>query len=102
MKKQASGERIQKNDRLEVEITGFTAEGAGVGRVQEGGMAIFVQGTIPGERVLVHIIKAAKNYAVGKALQIIRTSEDRVKPDCPCFAQCGGCVYRHMLYLLFR
>lgn len=98
MKKQASGERIQKNDRLEVEITGFTAEGAGVGRVQEGGMAIFVQGTIPGERVLVHIIKAAKNYAVGKALQIIRPSEDRVKPDCPCFAQCGGCVYRHMSY----
>lgn len=98
MKKQASGERIQKNDRLEVEITGFTAEGAGVGRVQEGGMAIFVQGTIPGERVLVHIIKAAKNYAVGKALQIIRPSEDRVKPDCPLFPKCGGCVYRHMSY----
>ena len=98
MKKQVSGKRIQKNDRLEVEITGFTAEGAGVGRVQEGGMAIFVQGTIPGERVLVHIIKAAKNYAVGKALQIIRPSEDRVKPDCPLFPKCGGCVYRHMSY----
>ncbi len=89
---------IRKNDRLELEITGLTAEGAGVGRTEEGGMAIFVAGTIPGERVLAHVIKTAKNYAIAKVVEILRPSRDRIQPDCSCFSQCGGCVYRHMTY----
>ena len=89
---------IRKNDRLELEITGLTAEGAGVGRTEEGGMAIFVAGTIPGERVLAHVIKTAKNYAIAKVVEILRPSRDRIQSDCSCFSQCGGCVYRHMTY----
>ena len=89
---------IRKNDRLELEITGLTAEGAGVGRPQEGGLAVFVAGTIPGERVLAHVIKTAKNYAIAKTVEILWPSPDRIQPDCPCFSQCGGCVYRHMTY----
>lgn len=96
MKRQTGS--IRKNDQLEIEITGFTAEGAGVGRVEDGGMAVFVAGTIPGERVKAHVIKTAKKYAVAKIVEILRPSPYRILPDCPCFSQCGGCVYRHMTY----
>ncbi len=98
MKREKNSAGLRKNERVELEITGLTAEGAGVGRAAEGGMAVFVPETIPGERVLAHIIKSAKTYAVGKAIQIIRPSSERQKPDCPLFPRCGGCVYRHMSY----
>ena len=98
MKQKNTAPAFQKNQRVELEITGLTAEGAGVGRAQEGGMAVFVPGTIPGERVLAHIVKPAKTYAWGKALEILRPSPDRVPPDCPHAGPCGGCVYRHMSY----
>lgn len=98
MKREKSGTILQKNQRVELEITGLTAEGAGVGRASEGGMAVFVPETIPGERVLVQIVKTAKNFCWGKAIQIIRPSACRVEPDCDAFPKCGGCVYRHMSY----
>ena len=98
MKQKNTAPAFQKNQRVELEITGLTAEGAGVGRAQEGGMAVFVPGVIPGERVLAHIVKPAKTYAWGKALEILRPSPDRVPPDCPHAGPCGGCVYRHMAY----
>ena len=98
MKQKNTAPAFQKNQRVELEITGLTAEGAGVGRAQEGGMAVFVPGVIPGERVLAHIVKPAKTFAWGKALEILRPSPDRVPPDCPHAGPCGGCVYRHMAY----
>ena len=63
MKQKNTAPAFQKNQRVELEITGLTAEGAGVGRAQEGGMAVFVPGVIPGERVLAHIVKPAKTFA---------------------------------------
>ena len=97
MKRETQG-RLEKNQRVELEITGLTAEGSGVGRAEEGGMAVFVPQTIPGERVLAHIIKPSKNYAVGKVVEILRPSPSRQPVDCPCFSRCGGCTYRHMTY----
>ncbi|HOK42184.1 MAG TPA: TRAM domain-containing protein, partial [Thermoclostridium caenicola] len=44
---------IAKNQVFEIEITGQTHEGLGVGRVD--GMAVFVQGAIAGEKVVAKI-----------------------------------------------
>ncbi|MGN1050712.1 MAG: 23S rRNA (uracil(1939)-C(5))-methyltransferase RlmD, partial [Acutalibacteraceae bacterium] len=46
----------------------------------------------------VKILKVNKRYAYGKIEKIINPSKDRVEPDCPVFAQCGGCSYRHINY----
>ena len=40
--------RMRKNEAYSVEITGLTAEGAGVARID--GQVVFVPGVIPGER----------------------------------------------------
>ena len=87
---------MKKNDEFELEITGMTAEGSGVGH--KDGMAVFVSNTAVGDTVLAHAIKVKKNYAVAKAMQIITPSSDRVEVDCPVFNRCGGCVYRHISY----
>lgn len=87
---------LKKNDLIEIEITGMTSEGSGVGRYCE--QAIFVANCAIGDVLKVRIIKPSKKYAVGKIEQIITPSNDRIAPDCDCFLQCGGCTYRHITY----
>ena len=87
---------MKKNDEFELEITGMTAEGNGVGH--KDGMAVFVSNTAVGDTVLAHAIKVKKSYAIAKAMSIITPSADRVEVDCPVFNRCGGCVYRHISY----
>ena len=87
---------LKKNDRVELEITGMTSEGCGVGR--HGGLAVFVPNTVEGESVLAHIILAKKNYAVGKCMEILRPSDKRIESDCAVSEKCGGCVFRHVSY----
>lgn len=87
---------LRKNEIVEMEITGMTAQGAGVGHWE--GMAVFTPLTAPGDKARVRIVKVAKNYAFGRLEELLSPSPDRVEPDCPCFAQCGGCCYRHISY----
>ncbi len=87
---------IKKNDDISPEITGMTAEGAGVGRCD--GFAVFVPGALPGEKVSAHVIKVSRSYAVGKLTEVITPSENRVSPVCPAFPKCGGCTLQHMSY----
>ncbi|MGN0572226.1 MAG: 23S rRNA (uracil(1939)-C(5))-methyltransferase RlmD [Candidatus Fimenecus sp.] len=87
---------IQKNDEIQLHIEALSAEGSGVGHFD--GMAVFVAGGVPGDTLLVHIIKAKKTYAVGKIVNILTPSEARIAADCPLFPQCGGCAYRFMTY----
>lgn len=85
-----------KNDIFEIEITGMTDDGSGVGRAE--GIAVFVPYTIVGEIVRVIIIKVNKSFAIGKLLDIIKPSEHRTKSDCEYYYKCGGCQLRHMDY----
>lgn len=87
---------MQKNDIVEIEITGMTDEGSGVGRF--GSMAVFVPFALLGETVRVIIIKVNKSYCAGKLLDVIKPSKERIKADCVHFYTCGGCAYRNVSY----
>lgn len=88
--------QFAKNDILPLEITGYTADGSGVGHAD--GVAIFVPGAAVGDKLLVRILKTAKTYAYGKIESIASPAPDRITPDCPQFSKCGGCVFRHITY----
>ena len=87
---------MQKNEIYETVITGMTAEGSGVCRVD--GMAVFVPMTAVGDRLRVRIVKVLKSYAFGIIEDLHDPAEGRQEPDCPIFRQCGGCVFRHVTY----
>ena len=87
---------IKKNDKIELIIESVTSEGSGLGRYN--GIAVFVRGTVPGDRIIAHIIKVSKNYAVGIIGEIIEPSPQRIEPDCPVSQKCGGCAFRNMTY----
>ncbi len=98
VKKQGTGvENLHKNQQLTLDIHDLNNLGCGVGRAPDG-RAVFVAGAVAGDRSLVEIIKVNKTYAVGKLLQTVTPSPDRVEGFCRASLSCGGCVYRHLAY----
>lgn len=87
---------LNKNDKIEIVIDAISAEGSGIGRYE--GMTIFVAETVIGDKIIAHIIKVSKNYAVGKVDEILSPSPNRINSACPVSHQCGGCVFRQMTY----
>lgn len=87
---------VVKNKEYQIKIDSINSQGAGVGRIE--GMAVFVEGALPGEEVLALIIKCAKNYTVGKLLKVISPSPHRVVPKCAYYKGCGGCNLQHLAY----
>lgn len=87
---------LSKNDKIELTIDALTSEGSGVGRYN--GLAVFVRGTVPQDKIIAHIIKRSKNYAIGIIDKILQPSPERIESDCPYSKKCGGCSFRHMTY----
>lgn len=87
---------LSKNDKIELTIDALTSEGSGVGRYN--GLAVFVHGTVPQDKIIAHIIKRSKNYAIGIIDKILCPSPERIESDCPYSKKCGGCSFRHMTY----
>lgn len=87
---------FNKNDILTVEITDLGTTGEGIGKVD--GYALFVKDTVIGDVVKVKIMKAKKNYAFARLMEIVKPSEKRVEPPCPVARSCGGCQLQAMNY----
>ncbi len=87
---------LKKNDKIELFIDAVTSEGSGIGRYN--GFAVFVRGTVPGDKIRTHIIKISKNYAIGIIDEILEPSPERIESDCPVSKMCGGCSLRNMSY----
>lgn len=84
-------------ERLQaIALEGLTSEGQGVGRLD--GLTVFVDGGLPDEKVLISIEERKKNYAVGRLMEIVEPSVDRVEPRCPLAQRCGGCQLQHLSY----
>ncbi|KUE78330.1 23S rRNA (uracil(1939)-C(5))-methyltransferase RlmD [Aeromonas schubertii] len=66
----------------------------GVGRHE--GKAVFVEGTLPGERVKVLLTEQKKQYAHGQLQKLITPAPERIEPFCPHYRECGGCSTQHM------
>ena len=86
-----------KNQRARVVIDGYTAEGLGVGRL-DNGMAVFVPGAARGDVLTIRLVQVRKHFAYGRIEEILTPSSARVPVDCPQFPRCGGCDFRHLTY----
>ena len=85
-----------KNQTYQALITDYTLEGQGVAHIE--GCAVFIPNAIAGEKCLVRIEKAAKNWAAGKIVEILERSPHRINRECPVAKLCGGCDFWHMDY----
>ncbi len=81
---------------LTIKIHGLGSSGEGVGKID--GLAVFVEGALPGEEVLAEVEVRKKNYAVARLVEVVKPSAERVEPFCPLYEHCGGCQLQHMSY----
>ncbi len=88
--------QLQKNQLYTVTVTGYTAEGLGVARLD--GQVIFVHGGVRGETSVIRVLKVLKNTSFGRVEEILNPSSARREPDCPHYPACGGCDFRHISY----
>lgn len=90
------GSVVNKGTELELIVEKFADRGKSVTRVD--GMAVFIDGGVPGDRVAVRIVKKKKNYAEAHLLQVIEPGPLRTTPKCRYFGVCGGCKWQHVKY----
>lgn len=92
----AATEVWQQGELLEVMIADLNHNGEGVGRWE--GRVVFVPDTVPGDRVVVRLIRVKPQYAQAKLHQLLDASPHRVRPSCIVADKCGGCQWQHVSY----
>jgi 23S rRNA (uracil1939-C5)-methyltransferase len=85
---------LKKGQQLELQISKVAYGGKGLARVD--GMAVFVDQTVPQDRVRARIVRKKKNYAEARVESYITYSPHRVKPPCPYSGYCGGCKWQFL------
>ncbi|MDX9995652.1 MAG: 23S rRNA (uracil(1939)-C(5))-methyltransferase RlmD [Rhodocyclaceae bacterium] len=76
------------------DVESLDHEGRGVAHVA--GKAIFIEGALPGERVVYTSFRRKPNFENAHADRVLRASSQRVTPGCPHFGVCGGCSMQHL------
>lgn len=70
-------------------ITSLGSHGEGVGRLD--GLAVFVPGALPGERVRVHLTERHERFARAALVEVEAAAVARRPPPCAVQDRCGGC-----------
>jgi 23S rRNA (uracil1939-C5)-methyltransferase len=81
---------------MEIEIVRLDNQGRGIGFYND--KIIFIPNSLPGELVLVEIIKEKTKYIEARLIEILRESPKRIKAPCKYYGLCGGCQIMHMAY----
>lgn len=80
------------SDVLEIESLDLEARGI----AHRDGKVIFVEGALPGERVVATVVRRKPSYEKARTQSVLRASSQRVQPRCPHFGVCGGCAMQHL------
>jgi 23S rRNA (uracil1939-C5)-methyltransferase len=87
---------IKRGDKAEVEIEKVVYGGRGLAHLK--GMALFVGGTVPGDRVIAQVVKVKSNYAEARMEELIEASPHRIISPCQYSDYCGGCTWQYIAY----
>lgn len=87
---------MQKNESIVVVAETLGTNGEGVARLD--GYIVFVPYLLPGEKARVKVLRVKDKIVYAKVEEVFTPAEDRVRPVCPAFYQCGGCQLQHMAY----
>lgn len=62
------------------------------------GRAVFVSGAVAGDRVRAVVDREEERWAHARAVEVLESSPDRVRPACPYAGACGGCPWAALSY----
>ena len=87
---------VRRGQVLELEVEGLAFGGRALARV--GGLVVFVENALPGDRVVATVYRRKRQYAEARAETILRPAPSRVTPRCAHTAICGGCRFQDLDY----
>ena len=82
-----------------LEVTALAYGGKSIAR-RSNGKVCFFSGGLPGEKAVIAVTEEKKNYSVGKLLEILTPSPERIPHPCPYGGICPSCPYGCMQYEL--
>lgn len=88
--------RIKKGQLVELEVDGIAFGGKGVAHIDK--LVVFVDGAVPGDRVMAQIYKKKRRFLEARTREILTASKDRVKAPCHYVGWCGGCKWQFLSY----
>jgi len=83
-------------DSFTIRVEKLVYGGEGLG--YHSGKPVFVPFVLPGEVVEVFPTEESRKLIRGLPGQVQEPAADRIAPQCPYFARCGGCHYQHLDY----
>jgi len=87
---------MKKGEILEVEISDIAFGGKGITRIND--FALFVDQTVPLDKVRIQITGKKKNYAEARVIELLTPSRFRISPPCKYSGYCGGCKWQFLSY----
>ncbi len=87
----------KKKEYQDIRITDIGDKGQAIGRDGDG-VVYFVPDAVPGDVVDVLVLRKKSSYRKGIVTRYKSYSEERTKPKCTHFGQCGGCKWQHLDY----
>jgi 23S rRNA (uracil1939-C5)-methyltransferase len=87
---------LKKGSTVELSIDSTAFKGKGVAR--HDGIAVFVPGTAPGDRIKARITRKKKKFREAKLIELLEPSPLRIDPKCSHANVCGGCTWQHLPY----
>jgi 23S rRNA (uracil1939-C5)-methyltransferase len=79
---------------ITLDIESLDLEGQGI--AHRDGKVVFVEGALPGERVVARITRRKPSYDKAVTERVLRASAQRTVSPCPHFGVCGGCAMQHL------
>jgi 23S rRNA (uracil1939-C5)-methyltransferase len=79
---------------LSAHVDDLAHDGRGIAHRE--GKALFIAGALPGEEVSFQLTARRQAYDEGWVRHVIKSSPDRVEPQCPHFGICGGCSLQYL------
>ncbi len=89
-------QQLEKHQEVLITIKKIGINGEGIGYYKR--QAVFVDGVIPPEEVVVKITELHRGYAVGEIVRVKKKAFYRMVPFCPHYGTCGGCQLQHVKY----
>jgi 23S rRNA (uracil1939-C5)-methyltransferase len=80
---------------LELTVDKLVPGGDGFLRLPDG-QALFVRGAAPGDRIRLRSVEKQRGTLTTSDYELLSPSPDRVTPECPVAAACGGCDLMHL------
>ena len=86
----------QENKYEELAVADLAFDGKAV--AYRDGKVIFLDGGLPGERVLAEVVRSRKRYDFASVKEVLQRSPMRIDAPCSHIGECGGCAWQDLSY----